>query len=612
MELDEQTLLQSLVKDSLDESSASIDYPSYLPYLQTLFTYDTERLHRELEYLNDEKCSKSAQMLSLTFDNYSTFIQTAECSKNISNDFSKIEDSLSVILKQLDDFSSCCQTFIRETEQTNSLRKQNMFTLQKYPQLLEILEIPQIMDTCVRNDYYDEALEIVTYCKRLERKFSLPLNKATSNTTLHIPVITNIVNDVRLSLEYMLEQLINQLQTNIQLPACLRIMGFIRRMDIYNELELRLCFLQARTQFLKKRLALIQQQYSTANTTDYYEHASKYIDETRNILFDIVTQYRALFSDDDVTLYVTFNRNEFIKETNLFRSWLIYRLNEFLNVLQVDLRHCSGSQYQRLESLLGQVMYFGASFSRYGFDFRPLFIQFFSQTALTNFQNSLREANHLFEQLLQSFTFDQYVQLPSSDNSTTAANPFVPPMILVSYTPLAVYCNTVLTAFNDLRLCCPLSTVRTVKQTLTDSLEHIRNLLVNYYKSEKVMLTFIESEHFIDFLRVFNSIFIPYVDTCMQALFPDAQLSRELGVSVLEVSEKTKLNRIDVEQIIGPVQVIIDSVAPKKVPINETVTNNKIDSSLLISREPEKEEQQQQQQQEENTEKIDDKHEVTE
>ena len=60
-------------------------------------------------------------------------------------------------------FSSCCQTFIRETEQTNYLRKQNMFTFQKYPQLLEILEIPQLMDACVRNDYFDEALEIVTY-----------------------------------------------------------------------------------------------------------------------------------------------------------------------------------------------------------------------------------------------------------------------------------------------------------------------------------------------------------------------------------------------------------------------------------------------------------------
>ena len=348
MELDEQTLLQSLIKDSSDES---IDYTSYLPYLQTLFTYDTERLHREIEYLNDEKSSKSSQMLSLTFDNYSTFIRTADCSKNISNDFSTIEDRLSIILTQLDEFSSCCQTFTRETEQTNHLRKQNMSTLQKYPQLLEILEIPQLMDTCVRNDYFDEALEIVTYCKRLERKFSQPAAKLPANVNLHVPLIAQIVQDVRLSLEYMLEQLITQLQTSIQLPACLRIMGFIRRMDIYNELELRLCFLQARTHFLQKRLAVIQQQYSSTNMVDYYEHASKYIDETRNILFDIVTQYRALFSDDDTSLYVTFNRNEYVKETNLFRSWLIYRLSEFLKVLEVDLKHCSGRRAAFLDCI---------------------------------------------------------------------------------------------------------------------------------------------------------------------------------------------------------------------------------------------------------------------
>ena len=341
MELDEQTLLQSLIKDSSPDEVA--DLSTYLPYLQTLFTYDTERLHREVEYLKDEKSSKSSQMLSLTFENYSTFIQTAECSKNICDDFSMIEERLGSFFTELDQFSLVCQKFSRETEQTNHLRKQNMFTLQKYAQILEILEIPQLMDTCVRNDYFDEALEIVTYCKRLERKFSLSsTNKPTANNHFNIPILVQIVNDVRLSLEFMLEQIVHQLQTSIQLPACLRLMGFIRRMDIFNELELRLCFLQARGQFLDKRLAMLKQQYSSSNATDHYEHASKYIDETRNILFDIVTQYRALFSDDDTTLYVTFNRNEFVKETNLFRSWLIHRLTLFLQVLQDDFKHCTG------------------------------------------------------------------------------------------------------------------------------------------------------------------------------------------------------------------------------------------------------------------------------
>jgi len=151
-------------------------------------------------------------------------------------------------------------------------------------------------------------------------------------------------------------------------------------------------------------------------------------------------------------------------------------------------------------------------------------------------------------------------------------------MILVNYTPLAVYCNALLTAFNDLRLCCPLSTVLNIKQLITDSLIHIRNLLTKYYNSEKVTLTVIESEHFIDFLRIFISIFIPYISTCIQALFPDAQLARELGVSVLDISEKSKLNRIDIDHIIEPIKNIIDSTIPKKIQTSENIPVEEVEN----------------------------------
>lgn len=126
------------------------------------------------------------------------------------------------------------------------------------------------METCVRNGYYEEALDLSAHVKRLDKKHgSIPIIKVSPLSPLcHVmsrlspaphsaPSLQTIARDVEVSMELMLTQLLQQLQGSIQLPACLRVVGFLRRMEVFSDVELRLTFLQARDCWLKSVLAAV-------------------------------------------------------------------------------------------------------------------------------------------------------------------------------------------------------------------------------------------------------------------------------------------------------------------------------------------------------------------
>eukprot|EP00061_Rhincodon_typus_P016109 g44149.t1 len=211
IDVEDESILASIFRDCFPENWR--ENADFTLYLSELSSYGVDKLNREPERLAEERAQILQQTQQLAFSNYKTFIKTAECTKEIYRDFGLVEKHVSSLLDKLPGLSEKCRQFIRETEETGASRRMNSLTLNRHTEILEILEIPQLMDTCVRNGYYEEALELTAYVKRLEKKHS------------SIPVIQGIVNEVRSSAQLMLNQLIQQLRTNIQLPACLRVIG---------------------------------------------------------------------------------------------------------------------------------------------------------------------------------------------------------------------------------------------------------------------------------------------------------------------------------------------------------------------------------------------------
>ena len=541
------TELLSVVFDSLlpDQWKSSSTAATYVDELSSM---GIDRLAREPERLREEKSQILSETRDLAFHNYKTFIETAECSKEVFEDFQSVEGHLDGLLDRLPKFSDSCRALGEVAKDMNSRRRLNSLTLSRHTQLLEILEIPQLMDTCVRNSYYEEALELAAYVRLMKQKFS------------SIAIVSDIVAEVDASSRFMLQQLLQQLRGPIQLPACLKIIGYLRRQEVFSEVELRLKFLQARDSWF-------QSQVNAVPTDNAYQHISKVIEICRVYIFDVITQYRAIFSDDTEPLLGAMSSSkEQQAACGVFHSWLVAKVSWFLSVLHADLSAGVGG---RLDSLLGQCMYFGLSLGRIGTDFRALLPPLFQEAALSTFQRNIDGALSAFRSALSHYTLASSIVLHAHSTllsstlaGTSSSNPggvsaTLAPSQLLEFPPLASLSNGVMSAFNDLRPCAPLAVAPHVVSCLEECLLSVSTGLHSYYVTESSSVTSNETEVFQHLCTAFVQTLVPLVQSSLDKLFPRETLLHAMGHVAADVAADSDVLRsllLNVERVCAPLK----------------------------------------------------------
>jgi len=513
------------------------DNPEFILYLSELGSLSVDRISSEPERVTTELHHLQHQTRDLAASNYKTFIQTSNCSKEIFQEFSNTQTHLEDLISKLPEFTKKCDQFQTVAGDISRHRRLTSLTLAKHTSLLEVLELPQLMETVVRNQHYEEALQLHSYVNKLCKKQP------------QVKILEDISSAVTSSMRLMLQQLLSQLRAPVQLPQCLKVISFLRRMDVFKETELRLKFLQARESWLNSILSGVPKD-------DPYLHLTRTMEVLRVHLFDIVTQYRSIFSDDMEHL-IGVGTGDHFDNRLLFTSWLSKKVNEFLNILADDL----DAGINSFESILGQAMYFGLSFSRVGYDFRPLLAPIFSNAIEKQFISKL-DSDTAIKVVSESLTSLDLSRLPSSPqplpNTQEAATP---PLALLEYPPLAHVTNAILSALNEIRLVCPLSLASSVTSNVQQLLKSLSRTLLDYQSTSGTSWSDLDQRGFVEMCIAVQNVLLPYIQTALNAVFPASQLQSITGLSTSTLADQG-VGSLDKHEVLLPLKSFIPIPEP--------------------------------------------------
>lgn len=428
--------------------------------------------------------------------NYRSFIVAADALLAIREEVSSIDKHLKSVIGEIPNLTSGCAEFNESAEQILEKRKMSQTLLANHSTLLDLLEIPQLMDTCVRNGNYDEALDLEAFVFKL--------------SALHpkLPVIQALAAEVRQTTQSLLSQLLQKLKSNIQLPECLRIIGYLRRMGAFSEYGMRLQFLRCRETWLTGILEDLDQRHP-------YAYLKGTIDCHRMHLFDVVNQYRAIFSDDT-------SGNEENHDGGLLFSWATHQISSHLKTLKFMLpKIIEGGS---LSNILEQCMYCAMGLGWVGLDFRGLLPPLFEEAVLNLFSKNMATAVENFEVVLD---LHRWVPLPAVGFS---ANSFgeeshedvTPSASLMEHPPLAVFINGVSSAMNELRPCAPIRLKHLLVQELVKGLQAVSDSLLRY--STTRFLRENESQLFLSLCQAFIEVAYPHCATCFGRCYSGGDL----------------------------------------------------------------------------------------
>ncbi|KAJ9123268.1 hypothetical protein QFC22_001466 [Naganishia vaughanmartiniae] len=472
-------------------------------YLTRLTGYSLNSLTSEPSRIADEHDFVGRELTSLCIGEYKSFVAVHQCEEQVRGVLDDFDASLEELRKAIPELERQCATFVQETSGIQSERRRAQIVLEHQDKLVDLLDIPQLVDTCVRNGYYHEAMELTAHTRQLVSRHP------------DVALVHSISAQVTSIMQLQLSQLVASLREPVKLPVLVKSIGFLRKMGSLEEDELRLAFLESRAQCWRDYV----KEHVDKERHEPTRYVRRYVDAFRELQYDTVSQYTAIFLDPSTfrTHNHTSNGNTAALDA-ASRAQAVDLLVRYAHQAIADLLQCitthvpSITDPSSLASLLTQLGYTALSFARVGMDFSAYLPEVFENAiqelttrgwhnALTSVLDKLKAPSSntragspsgrldIDSVLLPGFLVSSEMLASMTRSGTQAYTPpvhgpssskTVPPLYLTSYPLLATYTNSTLVTFNALRLLAPVALFPQLYANLLDNLAELAQALLAY------------------------------------------------------------------------------------------------------------------------------------
>lgn len=518
--------LRSLIISDSDPANAPLvsSWHGMDEYIEELCSCGVDKLSREPDELRSTCARLRSDLEEVSCGNYRALIESFECAGAVREGVAEVRARLDQLVEALPKLAEATRQFSLDVVERQKERERTLRAMTEERAISDILEMPRLMTSLIDAELYDEALELREY--------------ATKMAAVHYEerLIMAVCGEMEILTQQMVLQLLVVLKNPVQLPMCLRVVGFLRRLGVFSEFRLRMLFLQCRGEWMRSGI-----ESSAASTQQ--SHLVTLSDSTRAMVFEIITQYRAVFNDnigvdeDEDSIGDDLYREDIpsnLHSSAILFDWTLTCVADYLERLQAGIRDIRDGA--ALNTVLQQAMYCGQSLGRVGADFRSVLPPMFEEAVLRIYNTHLNAALRQFEMMIED---NRWAPVGSSalrkeraqgyaglggnlnkdqgaeENTGESGEQYAPPVGVLDSPPLAVFLNGILAALNELRLCAPVSLGPRLGRALHDVLVDAGDFMSAVGGPGGAFLKRSDRPHFAAMSASLHDLCVPHAARCL-------------------------------------------------------------------------------------------------